>query len=97
MIPLLDFIAWVIWLYIWVLVINAVLSWLFLFDVINRRNQVVYTIWDMTNRLTEPALRPIRRHVPTVGGLDMSPVVLFLLLVFLRNVVIYGWLIPAFR
>lgn len=97
MIPLLDFIAWVIWLYIWVLIISAVLSWLFVFDVVNRRNQVVYTIWDTTNRLTEPALRPIRRRLPDFGGVDLSPIVLFLILVFLRNVVIYGWLVPAFR
>jgi YggT family protein len=96
MIPLLDFIAWVIWLYIWVLIISAILSWLFVFDVVNRRNQVVYAIWDTTNRLTEPALRPIRRRLPDFGGVDLSPIVLFLILVFLRNVVIYGWLVPAF-
>lgn len=96
MIPLLDFIAMVITLYMWVLIISAILSWLIAFDVINRRNQVVYMIADSFYRITEPALRPIRRNIPDLGGIDISPVILILVLIFLRDVVIRGWLMPAF-
>jgi YggT family protein len=91
--PLLAFIAMVITLYIWVVIISAILSWLIAFDVVNRRNRVVYTIADSLYRLTEPALRPIRRALPDLGGLDISPVILILGLIFLRDVVIFGWLI----
>jgi YggT family protein len=86
----------VITLYMWVIIISAILSWLIAFDVINRRNQFVNMIADALHRLTEPALRPIRRNMPDFGGLDISPVVLILALIFLRDVVIRGWLVPAF-
>jgi YggT family protein len=90
---LIVFIAMVITLYIWVVIIGAVLSWLIAFDVVNRRNRVVYTITDSLYRLTEPALRPIRRVLPDLGGLDISPVILILGLIFLRDVVLLSWLI----
>jgi YggT family protein len=90
--PLLNFIAMVISLYIWVLIISAILSWLIVFDVVNRRNRAVYMIADTFHRMTEPALRPIRRALPDLGGLDISPVILILGLIFLRDVVIFGWL-----
>ena len=96
MISLLNFIAMVITLYMWVVIISAILSWLFAFNVINRHNQVVYMIADSLLRLTEPALRPIRRRMPDLGGLDISPVILILGLIFLRDVVIGDWLIRAF-
>jgi YggT family protein len=89
---LLGFIAMVITLYIWVIIIGAVLSWLIAFDVINRRNRAVYTITDSLYRLTEPALRPIRRALPDLGGLDISPVILILGLIFIKDVVIFDWL-----
>ncbi len=92
--PLLAFVAMVITLYIWVIIISAILSWLIAFDVVNRRNRVVYMIADSFYRLTEPALRPIRKLIPDLGGLDISPVILILGLIFLRDVVIYGWLAP---
>lgn len=95
MIPLLQFIAYVITLYMWVIIISAILSWLIAFNVINRHNQAVYMIADSLYKLTEPALRPIRRVMPDLGGLDISPVILILLLIFMRDVVISGWLIPA--
>jgi YggT family protein len=94
MIPLLGFIAMIIGLYIWVIIISAILSWLVVFDIVNRRNRVVYLIGDSFHRLTEPALRPIRRVLPDLGGVDISPVVLILGLIFLRDVVIYGWIAP---
>ena len=72
-------------LYIWVIIIGAILSWLVAFDVVNTRNRVVYMIGDFTHRLTEPALRPIRRVVPDLGGVDLSPLLLILLLFFVRR------------
>jgi len=96
MIPLLNFLVMVITLYMWVIIISAILSWLIAFNVVNRSNQFVYMIADSLHRLTEPALRPIRRVMPDLGGLDISPVVLILGLIFLRDVVIQGWLYPAF-
>ncbi|MFT4077674.1 YggT family protein [Rhodomicrobium lacus] len=88
-----GFIAMVISLFIWVIIISAILSWLIAFDVVNRRNRVVYTIADGLYRLTEPLLRPIRNVLPDLGGLDLSPVVLILGLIFLRDVVIFGWIL----
>lgn len=95
MIPLLSFIAMVITLFMWIIIISAILSWLIAFNVINRHNQFVFMVADSMQKLTEPALRPIRRALPDFGGLDISPVVLILGLIFLRDVVIWGWLAPA--
>jgi YggT family protein len=89
---LLGFIAMVITLYIWVVIGAAIMSWLIAFDVVNRRNRGVYVIGDTLNRLTDPVLRPIRNALPDLGGLDISPVVLILGLIFLKDVVIFGWL-----
>ncbi len=75
----------VISLYIWMLIINVVLSWLVAFNVVNTRNRFVYTVGDFLHRITEPVLGPIRRVVPALGGLDISPVILILGLWFLRN------------
>jgi YggT family protein len=68
-----------------VLVASAILSWLVAFNVLNTSNRFVYMVGDFLYRITEPALRPIRRFVPSLGGVDISPVVLILLLVFLRD------------
>ena len=95
MIALLSFIAMVITLYMWVIIISVIMSWLIAFNVINRHNQFVYMIADSMQRLSEPALRPIRRALPDFGGLDISPVVLILGLIFLRDVVIGSWLVSA--
>jgi YggT family protein len=89
---LLGFIAMVISLYIWIVIISAVMSWLIAFDVVNRRNRAVYTIADALYRLTEPAIRPIRRVLPDLGGVDISPVILILGLIFIRDVVLLNWL-----
>lgn len=97
MIPLLQFISMIITLFIYLLIASAILSWLIVFNVVNRHNNFVYTIADALQRLTEPALRPIRRYMPDFGGVDISPLVLILGLIFLRDVVIWGWLAPAFR
>jgi YggT family protein len=85
MFALLNLIATVISLYIYVLIASAILSWLIAFNVVNTHNRFVYTVSDFLYRITEPALRPIRRFVPLLGGVDISPVVLILLLIFLRD------------
>lgn len=72
-------------LYIWVLIASAVLSWLVALNMVNRGNPAVAKIGDLLYRLTEPALRPIRRILPMIGGVDLSPIALILLLVFLRR------------
>ncbi len=72
-------------LYIWVIIASVVLSWLIAFNVINTRNSFVYQIGDFLNRATEPALRPLRGFLPNLGGIDIAPVVLILLLVFVRR------------
>ncbi len=73
----------VIWLYIYLLIAQAILSWLLAFGVINRYNRTVSVIGDFLYRITEPALRPIRSMLPNFGGLDISPVIVMLLLYFL--------------
>lgn len=75
-------------LYMWVLIGSAVMSWLVAFNVINTRNRVVYTIGDMLYRLTEPVLRPIRRVMPNLGGLDLSPMVVVLIILFAQRLII---------
>ncbi|MGO8738199.1 YggT family protein [Rhodoblastus sp.] len=71
-------------LYWWVIIVMAVMSWLLAFDVINMRNELVRSVWNGVNALTEPALRPIRRFLPPIGGMDISPIVLLLLLSFIE-------------
>src|ERR1044071_9286707 len=88
MVPLIGFIVLVIDLYIWVVIAGAILSWLIAFNVVNTQNRFVYSVADMLYRITEPALRPIRRLLPNLGGIDISPVILVLLLFFVRNLVI---------
>ncbi len=85
LIPIIRLIDTVIWLYILVLIIGAILSWLVAFNVVNTRNRAVYTIGDFCYRITEPALRPIRRFLPTLGGIDISPIILILLLQMIRE------------
>jgi YggT family protein len=75
----------VIEIYIWLLIASAVLSWLMAFGVINSYNRFVNQIAEFLYRITEPALRPIRNFLPSLGGIDLSPMVLILLLVFVRN------------
>ena len=69
----------------WLIIISVVASWLVAFGVVNTRNRAVYTIIDLVNRATEPLLRPIRRFVPVMGGLDLSPMILLLLVYILQR------------
>ena len=73
-------------LYIWLVIIGAILSWLVAFNVINTSNQLVYLILDFLYRVTEPALRRIKRFLPNLGGIDISPVILILGLIFIQMV-----------
>ncbi len=84
--PLLRIVAIALDLYVWVVIIGAVLSWLIAFNILNTSNRVVYMIVDFLYRITEPALRPIRRFMPNLGGVDISPVILILILIFLQMV-----------
>lgn len=72
-------------LYVWCLIIWVVVSWLVSFDIINTRNRFVYLVSDFLYRITEPALRPIRRVIPTLSGIDLSPIILILGIWFIRS------------
>jgi YggT family protein len=72
-------------IYIWLLIGSVILSWLVAFNVVNTSNKFVYTVGDFLYKITEPALRPIRRVLPNMGGIDISPIILILLLYFLRD------------
>ena len=72
-------------IYIWILIINALLSWLIAFNVLNTSNRLVYSLLDISYKMTDPLLRPIRNFLPNLGGIDISPVILILLLMFARN------------
>ncbi len=84
--PLFDLIGFVLRLFIWILILAVIMSWLISFNVVNTTNRIVSMIADFTYRITEPALRPIRRFLPNLGGLDISPIVLLLVIWFLRDV-----------
>ncbi len=77
----------IITIYLWIIIINAILSWLVAFNVLNTQNRFVFSVLDATYKLTDPALNKIRRFIPTFGSIDISPVILILLLIFLRNLI----------
>jgi YggT family protein len=81
-------------IYIWILIVSAVLSWLLAFGIVNRYNQVVNRVGQFCNAVTEPLLRPIRRVVPYIGGVDLSPMILILILWFARNLLFEYVLFP---
>ena len=75
----------VIDIYTWIVIASAIMSWLVAFGVVNTRNQIIRFVVDFLYRVTEPVLRPIRRVLPNLGGIDISPVILLLALFFLRS------------
>jgi YggT family protein len=87
--PFLWLIDTIITLYIWILIASALLSWLVAFNVVNQRNPIVANLGDFLYRITEPALRPIRAFLPNLGGIDISPVILILLLLFLQRIILW--------
>lgn len=95
MIELLRFISFLLDLYSYVLIASIILSWLIAFNVVNTRNNIVATVGDVLYRLTEPVLAPIRKRLPAMGNLDLSPIVVFLAIVFIQTV-IFPNIIKAF-
>jgi YggT family protein len=87
--PFVWLIETLVTIYIWLLIGQAVLSWLLAFGVVNRYNRAVAVIGDFLYRVTEPALRPLRRILPSFGGIDISPVILIVVLMFLERFIIY--------
>ena len=94
MISLFKLIDIIIDIYTWILIGSAIMSWLVAFGVVNTRNQFVRTVVDLLYRLTEPVLRPIRRVMPNLGGVDLSPIILLLALFFVRSLM-WEYLAPA--
>ena len=77
----------IITIYLWIIIINAILSWLVAFNILNTQNRFVFSVLDATYKMTDPVLNKIRKFIPTFGSLDVSPVILILLLMFLRNII----------
>jgi YggT family protein len=92
--PFLWLISQLIWLYIYILIASAVLSWLIAFNVVNTRNDIVRGIASFLYAVTEPVLRPIRNMLPPMGGLDLSPLILMIGLIFLEKLIY--WLYFSF-
>ena len=88
LIPLIEVILIALKLYMFCIIVSAVLSWLVAFNVVNTSNKVVYMVGDFLYRITEPALRPIRQFLPNLGGIDVSPVVLILGIYFEESLLI---------
>ena len=91
---ILDVILIALQLYVWIIIAAAIFSWLIAFNVVNTRNQFVSMVGEALWRITEPALRPIRRFMPNLGGLDISPIIL-LLIIFLIQRIIILYIYPA--
>jgi YggT family protein len=91
MTSLLWLISTVINLYVWCIIISAILSWLIAFNVVNTQNRIIYLVGDTLYRITNPLLRPIRRYMPNLGGIDISPVILILALFFFRSLLFEYW------
>ena len=88
MLELFQFISYVLQLYVYVLIIAAVFSWLVVFNVVNPRNPAVTMIGQFLYAVTEPVLRPIRRLLPNMGGIDISPIIVILVIFFIQSVVL---------
>ena|SRR5690242_5802850 len=86
---ILDVVLIVLDLYVWLLIAAAVLSWLVAFNVVNSRNQFVAMVGDFLYRITEPVLRPIRNSIPSLGGIDISPVIVILIIILIKSVIIH--------
>ncbi len=86
---ILDIVVIVLDLYVWLLIASAILSWLIAFNVVNTRNQFVAAVAEFLYRITEPVLRPIRTFIPSFGGLDISPIIVILIIMFIQRVITY--------
>jgi YggT family protein len=88
MAALLDVILLVLRLYGYIIIAAAILSWLVAFNVVNYRNDFVRSIWGFLNAVTEPVLRPIRRALPNLGGIDISPIIALLILFLIEDIIV---------
>ncbi|MGX5801497.1 YggT family protein [Bradyrhizobium sp. Arg314] len=98
MIALIQTIVMALDIYWWIIIASAIFSWLYAFNVVNSRNQFVGTVGNMLFRLTEPALRPIRRFMPDLGGIDISPIILLLVIFFIRQFLVttvWSWVVTG--
>src|SRR4029079_9608930 len=86
----LDIIIIVLDLYVWLLIASAILSWLIAFNVVNTRNQFVAAVAEFLYPINEPALAPIRRFMPNLGGLDISPIILILIIILIQKLIAYN-------
>ena len=77
----------IITIYLWIIITNAILSWLVAFNILNTQNRFVFSVLDTTHKLTDPVLNKIRRFIPMFGSIDISPIILILFLMFLRNII----------
>jgi YggT family protein len=82
--PIVYVLIQIISLYRYILIIAAIFSWLIAFNVVNTRNQFISAVAEFLYRITEPLLGPIRRRLPNFGGLDISPIILFFLLLLIE-------------
>ena len=90
---LLNVILLALQLYTYLIVASAILSWLVAFNVVNTRNNFVRSIWTFLDAVTQPVLRPIRNILPNLGGVDISPIILILLIIFIQNLIV-DYLMP---
>ena len=88
MLEFLGFISYLFTLYIYIVIASAVMSWLIAFNVVNPRHPVVRAIAEFLYRVTEPVFRPIRNMLPNLGGIDISPIIVILIIVFIQSVVL---------
>jgi YggT family protein len=87
LVDLITFISHVLTLYVYVLLAAVILSWLIAFNVVNTRNQFVGMLTEFLFRITEPVLRPIRNLMPNLGGIDISPIIVVLIIIFIQSVI----------
>ena len=93
MLAILAVILYILAIFRWVMIAMIIMCWLISFNVINTRNQFVEGLWRVLNQLTEPVLRPIRRVMPNFSGLDISPIIAFIVIFFIEQIIII-YLIP---
>ena len=86
--PIIDIAIAVIRFYTWLVIAAAIMSWLVAFGVVNTYNRLVHTLNDFLFRITEPALRPLRRFIPSLGGVDITPVVLIFILWLISDILL---------
>ena len=87
--PIVYVLIQIISLYRYILIIAAIFSWLIAFNVVNTRNQFISAVAEFLYRITEPVLAPIRSVMPNLGGIDISPIVLILIIMFIQKVIVY--------